>query len=168
MSESGTAARTSERRGEERPRRGDAPPPERTRPTAERKAPESKGPEKKAPEKKAPEKKAPEKKAPEKKAPEKESPEEKGPEKSSSGLTAGRAARKALEHFTELGGSDVEQVVGVQHEDGRWTVVLEVLEDPHVPSTSDVLAEYEVSLDDSGELLGFRRVHRYVRGRVGG
>lgn len=158
MSESGTAARTSERRGEERPRRGDAPPPERKRPAAEKRAPEKRAPEQKAPEKEAPERKASEKKASEKKA----------PEKSSSGLTAGRAARKALEHFTELGGSDVEQVVGVQHDEGRWTVVLEVLEDPHVPSTSDVLAEYEVSLDESGELLGFRRVHRYVRGRVGG
>lgn len=161
MSESSTTARPSgERRSGERPRRTDAPAPERKRPPAEKKAPERTAPEKPRSGGEAPRKASSEGSAPAKDAP-------KRPDGGSSGLTAGKAARKALEHFTELGGSDVEQVVGVQHEEGRWTVVLEVLEDPHVPSTSDVLAEYEVSLDDTGELLGFRRVHRYVRGRVG-
>jgi len=47
-------------------------------------------------------------------------------------------------------------------------VTLDVVEDPHVPSSSDVLAEYEVRLDADGDLLAYRRGRRFVRGRVEG
>jgi hypothetical protein len=62
----------------------------------------------------------------------------------------------------------VEGVVGVERDDDGWVITLDVLEDPHVPSSSDVLAEYEVRLDQDGGLLAYRRGRRYVRGRVEG
>jgi len=34
-----------------------------------------------------------------------------------------------------------------------------------VPSSTDVLAIYEIELDMDGELMSYRRVRRYSRGR---
>ncbi|MFC7404289.1 gas vesicle protein [Georgenia alba] len=81
-------------------------------------------------------------------------------------LGARKAARAALEQFGALSNRDVEGVVAVERDGGAWTVVLEVVEDAHVPSSADVLAEYEVQLDDDGELIAYRRGERYVRGRA--
>jgi hypothetical protein len=42
-----------------------------------------------------------------------------------------------------------------------------VLELRRVPNTTDVLATYEATMDSDGELAGYRRLHRYVRGAAG-
>jgi hypothetical protein len=68
----------------------------------------------------------------------------------------------------ELTNKDLEGVVGIRKDgDGGWTVELEALEMPRIPSTTDVLAVYEVTLDAAGELVGYERVARYVRGDAG-
>jgi hypothetical protein len=36
-----------------------------------------------------------------------------------------------------------------------------------IPTTTDVLATYQVTLDDDGELVGCRRIRRYTRGSAG-
>lgn len=79
-------------------------------------------------------------------------------------LTAARAARRAVEQLAELTDRRLESVVEIHAEQDTFTVVIEAVEDPHVPSTADVMAEYEVQLDEDGELLGYRRRARYVRG----
>jgi len=61
---------------------------------------------------------------------------------------------------------EAEGIVAIRtNDDGGWTVVVEVVESRHVPSTSDLLAEYEVILDSGGELESYSRGSRYVRGR---
>ncbi len=42
-----------------------------------------------------------------------------------------------------------------------------MLELRRIPNTTDVLAIYEVTVDSDGDLEGYRRLHRYVRGRPG-
>jgi hypothetical protein len=64
----------------------------------------------------------------------------------------------------DLTGKPAESVTGLERADDGWTVEVEVLELERIPSTTDVLATYQVSLDDDGELLGCRRVRRYLRG----
>lgn len=81
-----------------------------------------------------------------------------------SGLTATRAARRAAEQLAQLTGRKLESVVGIRSQEGAFTVVIEAVEDPRVPSTADVMAEYEVELDGEGELIGYRRRARYARG----
>jgi len=80
--------------------------------------------------------------------------------------SASRVAAEAARQFAELSAKAVEGVTGLRRTDEGWVVELDVLELRRVPETTDVLASYEVSMDDSGELLGYRRVHRYVRGQV--
>lgn len=79
-------------------------------------------------------------------------------------LTAREAATAAIEHLVELTSKSVEGVTSVEPtEDGRL-VEIEVLEDRRIPSSSDMLALYEVEIDDDGNLLAYRRTRRYARG----
>lgn len=81
------------------------------------------------------------------------------------GLSAARAARLGLDQIAELTGREPEGVTGVEPGEDGWIVSVEVIEDPRIPSSADVLAIYEIELDLRGELLSYRRVRRYSRGR---
>ncbi|GAA4877285.1 gas vesicle protein GvpO [Actinomycetospora straminea] len=92
---------------------------------------------------------------------------------SGQGTTSGRARRDvgargilaaAQELATELGWG-AESLSGLRREGEGWTVTMDVVETRRVPSTTDVIAVYDVDLDDAGELLGYRRLRHYVRGR---
>jgi len=78
-----------------------------------------------------------------------------------------RAARRAALYLAELTGKEFEGIVGIRKEDDDWCVEVEVLEMSRIPSTTDVLATFEVTLDSSGELVAYRRLARYVRGDAG-
>jgi Gas vesicle synthesis protein GvpO len=80
-------------------------------------------------------------------------------------LTAAAVGRSALRQMVELTGKEPEGVSGVQPSDDGWTVTVDVVEDRRIPSTSDVLASYEAELGEDGELISYRRVRRYSRGR---
>jgi len=83
-------------------------------------------------------------------------------------VPATAAAEAGLAQIANLTGKEVEGVTGVQPTDGGWLVEVEVLEDPRVPSTSDMLASYQAELDSRGGLLGYRRTRRFIRGRADG
>lgn len=82
------------------------------------------------------------------------------------GLTAPQAAQAALRQIAELTGKQPEGVTGVGPAEDGWVVGIEVVEDQRIPSSSDILAAYETALDSGGELLSYRRVRRYPRGRT--
>ena len=48
-----------------------------------------------------------------------------------------------------------------------WKVHVEVVEVRRIPDTTDVLALYEVQVDEDGDLMGYRRLRRYARGVPG-
>jgi hypothetical protein len=80
-------------------------------------------------------------------------------------LDAIDASERAVAGLQRLTRRPVEGVVAIApEEDGGFTVTAEVLELERVPSTADVLAEYEVRLDPAGRLLSYRRGDRYARG----
>ncbi len=80
-------------------------------------------------------------------------------------LPAARAAREGLRQIVELTGRDVNGVVAVQPGEDGWVVGVEVVEAHRIPASVDLLALYEVAIDHDGELLGYRRVRRYPRGK---
>lgn len=86
------------------------------------------------------------------------------PKRASASQIASKAARQLL----ELIGKDPEGVTGLERSDDGWTVQVDVVELRRVPSTTDVLGTYQVEVDSHGELQGYRRVGRYVRGDSGG
>ncbi|HJQ47575.1 MAG TPA: gas vesicle protein [Amycolatopsis sp.] len=82
-------------------------------------------------------------------------------------LSASEVAAKALRHVGELISSEPVGVTSVEPADEGWLVEVEVLEERRIPSSSDLLALYEIELDFGGELLAYRRTGRYPRGRTG-
>lgn len=81
--------------------------------------------------------------------------------------TAAWAITAVRSQFPELAGRSVEQVTGVDKgDDSTWTVGVEVLEMRMVPDTADVLAQYEVQVDQDGDIVGYKRKRRYLRGRA--
>ena len=79
-------------------------------------------------------------------------------------LNAREAAERAVDELTELLGVDPFGVVGLERLGSTWQVTVEVVELERVPETTNIIGVYTVDLDDDGELVGYRRIRRYVRG----
>jgi hypothetical protein len=73
-------------------------------------------------------------------------------------------AQAAARQLNGLTGHEVEAVTGLERTDDGWTVQVEVVELRRIPSTTDVLAIYDIQVDGHGDLQGYRRVDRYSRG----
>ncbi|WP_432585113.1 gas vesicle protein [Streptomyces sp. HD1123-B1] len=86
-------------------------------------------------------------------------------EKRSHGVTARDAAQSAARQVRDLTGRAPEGVTSLERREDSWVVGIEVVETHRVPDSTDILAEYRVEVDDEGELLSYRRDHRYYRGR---
>lgn len=78
--------------------------------------------------------------------------------------TGSQIAEAAMTQLAELTSKEVEAVTGLERTDDGWKVEVEVLELRRVPNTTDVLASYDVFVDSDGELSGYQRRHRFVRG----
>jgi hypothetical protein len=74
-------------------------------------------------------------------------------------------ARVGAEQIAELTGKPPETVTQIQPNGDSWTIGVEVVEDRRIPSSTDLMGLYEIDLDRSGDLLSYRRVKRYSRGR---
>ena len=73
---------------------------------------------------------------------------------------------RARQQFAELVGREPEAVSRCERDNGGWQVGLEVVELERIPHSTDVLASYDVSLDEKGRLLEYSRARRYVRNRA--
>ena len=121
---------------------------------------------KRASAKKVPAKKAATRKSAAKKSSSGQSGEER-PAAKSAKPSAMKVARAAAAQLTELTGRRPEVVVGVERNDDGWQVELEVVESRRIPDSTDILATYRVQVDEDGEMLGYYRAQRYVRGKGG-
>jgi hypothetical protein len=82
-------------------------------------------------------------------------------------LSAAQLAQRARRELAEITGLEAESVIAFERADDTWRVTVELLELSRVPETEDLLGIYEANLDENGELLGYRRLRRYPRSRVG-
>lgn len=83
-------------------------------------------------------------------------------------LTAATAAKEGMEQIAAVTNRTPEGVTSVEPSDTGWVVEVEILEDQHIPSSSDILGLYEVEMDADGTLMSYRRTQRYQRGRASG
>jgi hypothetical protein len=81
--------------------------------------------------------------------------------------SASDIAQEASRQLIELVGKEAEGVAGLERSDDGWKVLVEIVEVRRVPSTTDVLSLYEVTVDEGGALEGYRRLRRYARGTPG-
>lgn len=82
-------------------------------------------------------------------------------------VPAMKVARIAAQQLAELTGRQPECVIGIQRTEDGWQVDLEVVESRRIPDSTDILATYTVETDEDGDLMGYQRVRRYVRGKGG-
>lgn len=75
-------------------------------------------------------------------------------------------ARLAKEQLAELTGLTADTVSKLIKASEGWQVDIEMIEMRRIPNTSDVLATYQVQLDEEGNLISYERTHRYYRGQV--
>lgn len=81
--------------------------------------------------------------------------------------TAAWAVAAVRSQFPDLTGRELENVTGVDKgDDSTWSIGVEVVEMRMVPDSTDVLAQYDVDVDEDGDIVGYRRKRRYLRGRA--
>lgn len=80
-------------------------------------------------------------------------------------VPAMKVARMAAQQLAELTGRSPESVIGISRTDDGFTVELEVVESRRIPDSADILATYEVQTDEDGDLVGYHRARRYLRGK---
>jgi len=68
--------------------------------------------------------------------------------------------------FGGLLGYPIDSVTAVDKVEDGWRLIVTVVELNRIPAASDVLAEYEVSLDAAGELVSYKRGQRFFRSQV--
>lgn len=86
----------------------------------------------------------------------------------SAGLTAGEASKAALRQVAELTSSPPEGITEVARTGDGWTVGVDVVEVERLPSSTDIMATYEITIGADGDLVSYRRIKRYARGRGDG
>ncbi len=68
--------------------------------------------------------------------------------------------KKQMEAITGLSSETVSRLDPAET---GWSVGIDMLEHQSIPRTHDLLASFEVSLDDAGNIQRWRRIGRFVR-----
>jgi hypothetical protein len=76
---------------------------------------------------------------------------------------ATETVQRARRQLSALLERPVESVSAFERMHDGWLVTLEVVEVSRIPESTDVLASYEVELDDDRNLRRYARVRRYIR-----
>ncbi|MDI6869286.1 MAG: gas vesicle protein GvpO [Coprothermobacterota bacterium] len=73
-------------------------------------------------------------------------------------------AERAKAQLEEVTGLKAVTVTGVFKDEQGWRIALDMLEMSRIPTATDVLGEYEVLLDEEGNMLRFERKRTRLRG----
>lgn len=88
------------------------------------------------------------------------------PERGAAPNDVAAIVEQAKQQLRDVLGNEPESVSGLERSGGNWRVALEVVEVRRVPESTDVLASYEVVLDDDGGIVQMQRLRRYRRSQV--
>lgn len=75
-------------------------------------------------------------------------------------------AQRAKEQLVGLTGLTLDTISGIVRDEQGWHVGLEFVELKRIPDGNDMLATYEVLLNNEGELIHYQRTRRYRRDQV--
>jgi hypothetical protein len=78
-------------------------------------------------------------------------------------LSAQELSQAALATVEKLTGYQPEAVTALEWDDDVWRITVDALELSRVPSTTDMIGEYVVQLDENGTLRGYKRTRRFQR-----
>lgn len=72
----------------------------------------------------------------------------------------------AKTQLADLIGLMADSVSDMSREDDGWRLVVNMIELKRIPAATDVLAAYEVKLDEDGNVTAYHRSRRYQRDQV--
>ena len=81
-------------------------------------------------------------------------------------LTTAQAAERAKKQISELIERQTSSVTAVSKDEKGWHVSLEMLERKAIPERMDLLASYDVLLDEEGNVVEFDRGALRTRGEA--
>src|SRR5204862_7449016 len=81
-------------------------------------------------------------------------------------LSGSDAVELAKRHRAEQTSKEPESVSALQRSRDGWSIRLEVVELERIPQSTDIMASYQVELDEQGELVSYERVARYYRNQA--
>lgn len=83
-------------------------------------------------------------------------------------LTSAVVITRARDELAALTGCKVDSVSGFERTDEGWQLTITVVELRRIPASTDILATYEATLNQAGDLINYHRGDRYLRSQVGG
>jgi hypothetical protein len=89
--------------------------------------------------------------------------DDRSPSRRRGASNAATVTREALRQVADITGRVPDTVSAVERTDDGWRVEVELVELERVPATTNILATYEVEMDDDCSLVGYRRLRRYYR-----
>jgi len=82
-------------------------------------------------------------------------------------LTSAAVITRARDELAALTGYKVDSVSGFEKTDEGWQLTVTVVELPRIPASTDILATYEATLNEAGDIVNYRRSARYSRSQTG-
>lgn len=67
--------------------------------------------------------------------------------------------------MTAITGLAPDTISRFDRAEGGWALAIDMLEHKSIPRTQDLLASFEVSLDERGQITSWRRTGRFIRGQ---
>jgi len=75
-----------------------------------------------------------------------------------------KLAERAKNQLAEVTGLKPVTVTGTFKDEQGWHITLDMLEMSRIPPATDVLGDYDVLVDDNGDMLKFERKRTRLRG----
>lgn len=81
-------------------------------------------------------------------------------------MTGPAIVQQAKDQLSVLTGLKPDTVSSLGRDEQGWHVAVEMVEMKRIPDSNDVLATYDILLDDKGNLISYQRTQRYYRAQV--
>ena len=72
-------------------------------------------------------------------------------------VSAIEAAELAQAGVAKLSQLEPAGVRGMSQDDGKWHIIVELVEKKSIPDAQDLIGGYEVIIDEEGKVVGFER-----------
>jgi len=82
-------------------------------------------------------------------------------------LTSVVVIARARDELAALTGYKADSVSGFARTDEGWRLTVTAVELRRIPPSTDILATYEVTLNDAGDIVSYDRTNRYLRNQAG-
>ena len=82
-------------------------------------------------------------------------------------LTSVIVIARARDELAALTGYRADSVSGFARTDEGWRLTVTAVELRRIPPSTDILATYEVTLNDAGDIISYDRTNRYLRNQAG-